>query len=61
MNFCCIERNIVLEINKEILNDIFQDFDENIRIKKTTDRLNLGELQVVDISAKYTLEIQRNI
>ena len=61
MNFCCIERNIVLEISKEILNDIFQDFDENIRIKKTTDRLNFGELQVVDISAKCTLEIQRNI
>ena len=52
-----VKRNIVSEISKELLNDIFAEFDGSSRVKNNTDRfLNLGELQVDDISAKLTNE-----
>ena len=43
--FFAVKRNIVSEVSKEILNDIFAEFDGSSRIKNITDTtLNLGEL-----------------
>ena len=48
------------ESTKELLDDIFAECDRNSLIKNFTDRLNLGEMQVDDISTKSTQKIQRN-
>ena len=53
MEIFAVEWNAVSETNKVLLNDIFTEFDGSSGIKNIiTDRLNLGELQVDDISAK---------
>ena len=52
-----VKRNIFSEINKLFLNYIFIELDGSSQIKNIiTDRLNLGELHVDDISAKITTE-----
>ena len=51
-----VKRNIISEISKELLNYIFAEFDKSSSIKNVTDRLNLDELQVDGISAKFTAE-----
>ena len=48
-----VKWNVVSEISKVLLNDIFTELDESSGIKNIiTDRLNLGELQVDEISGK---------
>ena len=47
-----VKRTTISEISKELLNDIFAKCDRSSPIKNFTDRLNPGELQVGDISAK---------
>ena len=55
--FFAVKRNIVSEISKEILDDIFAEFDGSSVIKNITDTsLNLGELQIDDVSSKFTAE-----
>ena len=52
-----VKRNIFSGISKGLLNNIFAELDESSRIKNIiTDRLDLGELQVDDKSAKVTTE-----
>ena len=51
-----VKRSIISEISKELLNYIFAEFDKSSSIKNVTDRLNLDELQVDGISAKFTAE-----
>ena len=51
-----IKTKIVSDIRKKSLNDIFTEFEGTSRIKNITDKLNLGELQVDDILAKFTAE-----
>ena len=41
---------------KKYWTKIFEEFDGSSRIKNITDKLNLGELQVDHISAKFTVE-----
>lgn len=48
-----LKRRIVSEISQELPNDIFAEFDRNSRIKNITERLNLGELQVDDVTTNY--------
>ena len=48
-----LKRKIVSEISKELPNDIFEKFDGNSQMKNIIDRLNLGELQVDDVSTNY--------
>ena len=49
-----VKTSTILEISKELLNDIFAECDRSSPIKNFTDSLNLGELEVDDISAKCT-------
>ena len=51
-----MQRSTISEISEELLNDILAEFDRSSSIKNITDRLNLGELQVDNISAKFTAE-----
>ena len=51
-----IKRSTISEISKKLLKDIFAECDRSSSIKNFTDRLNLGELQVDGISAKFTAE-----
>ena len=46
----------ISEINKELLNGIFTEFDTSIPTKNIINRLNLGELQIDDISTKFSGE-----
>ena len=48
-----LKRKIASEISKELPNDIFEKFDGNSQMKNIIDRLNLGELQVDDVSTNY--------
>ena len=48
-----LKRRIVSEISQELPNDIFAEFNRNSRIKNITERLNLGELQVDDVTTNY--------
>ena len=48
------KKNIVSEINIEILNDILAEFEGSRRVKNIIGRFNLGELQVDDRSEKFT-------
>ena len=48
-----LKRRIVSEISQELSNDVFAEFDRNSRIKNITERLNLGELQVDDVTTNY--------
>ena len=48
--------NIDSEIRKELLNDVFREFNGISGMKNITDRLNVGELQQDDTSAKFTAE-----
>ena len=48
-----LKRRIVSEISQELPNDIFAEFDRNSRIKNITERLNLGELQVDNVTTNY--------
>ena len=48
-----LKRRIVSEISQELPNDVFAEFDRNSRIKNITERLNLGELQVDDVTTNY--------
>ena len=57
MEIFAIKWNVVSEISKVLLNDIFAELDGSSGIKSIiTDRLNLGGLQVDEISAKITTE-----
>ena len=57
MEIFIVKRNIFSEISKVLLNDIFAEFDRSSPIKNIiTERLNLGESQVDDISAKLAAE-----
>ena len=48
-----VKWNVVSEISKVLLNDIFTELDKSSGIKNIIiDRLNLGEFQVDDISGK---------
>ena len=51
-----VKTSTISEINTELLNDIFTGFDRTSPIKNITDKLNLGEVEVDDISAKFTAE-----
>ena len=49
-----VKRNIVSEISQNLLNHFFAESDESSRIKNiTTDKLNLGKLQVDDTYIRY--------
>ena len=53
MGIFSIKWNVISETSKVLLNDIFAELDGSSGIKDIiTDRLNLGELEVDDISAK---------
>ena len=53
MEIFAVKWNVVSEISKVLMNDIFAELDGSCGIKNIiTDRLNLGELQVDDISGK---------
>ena len=61
MEIFTVKWNVVSEINKVLLNGIFAELDkssaiENIITNSDSDRLNLGGLQVHDISTKITTE-----
>ena len=57
MEIFAIKWNVVSEIGKVLLNDIFAELDGSNGIKNIiTGRLNLGGLQVDDISTKITAE-----
>ena len=57
MEIFAIKWNVVSEIGKVLLNDIFAELDGSSGIKNIiTGRLNLGGLQVDDISTKITAE-----
>ena len=51
-----VKQNVVSEISKVLLNDVIAELDGNNGIKNITERLNLGGLQVDDISANVTAE-----
>ena len=51
-----VNRSPILENIKKLLNDIFAECDRSSPIKKFTDSLNLGDLQVDDILEKFTAE-----
>ena len=49
-----------LETSKDLVNDAFAEFDGSSRMKNSiTDRLNLGELQVDNISANFMAETRK--
>ena len=53
MEIYAVKWNVVLETSRVLLNDIFTKLLWSSGIKNViTDRLNLGELQMADISAK---------
>ena len=55
MEIFAVKWNVVSEISKVLLNDIFAELDGSSGIKNIiTDRVNLGGLQVDDISTKIT-------
>lgn len=54
--FSLCEIFAISEINKELLNGIFTEFDTSIPTKNIINRLNLGELQIDDISTKFSGE-----
>ena len=57
MEILAVRWNVVSEISKLLLNNIVAELDGSGGIKNIiTDRLNLGGLQVDDISAKITAE-----
>ena len=49
-----VKASTISEINTELLNDIFTEFDRSSPIKNITDKLNLVEVEVDNISAKFT-------
>ena len=49
-----VKTSTISEINTELLNDIFTEFDRSSPIKNITDKLNLVEVEVDNISAKFT-------
>ena len=51
-----VKTSTISEINTELLNDIFTEFDRSSPIKNITDKLNLAEVEVDNISAKFTAE-----
>ena len=56
-DFCCkTSESTASEISKKLLNDVFVVCKRSSLMKNFTDRLNLGELQLDDISAKFTSE-----
>ena len=65
MEIFTVKWNVVSEISKVLLNDIFAELDGSSGIKNIiTDRLNLGRLQVDDshiISTKITAESSRKL
>ena len=59
-----VKWNIVSEISKVLLNDIFAELDGSSGIKNIisyTDRLNIGELRVDNISAKITRKTTKKL
>ena len=48
-----VKRKAVSDKSKKSLNYTFAEFDGNSRIKEITDRINLDELEVDDISKNY--------
>ena len=56
-----MKRKIVSEKSKELLNYTFPDIDGNSRIKVITDRLNLDELKVNDISKSYGRKYKKKV
>ena len=56
LEFFAVNRNIVSEISREILNDIFAEFDGSRPIMNVTNKLNLGGLQIDEMSAIFTAE-----
>ena len=62
MKIFAVKWNIISEINKLLLNDIFAELDGSSGIKNIINhRLNLGGLQVDDTSAKITQKVLINI
>ena len=62
MEILAVKWNVVSEISKVLLNIIVAELDGSGGIKNIiTDRLNLGGLQVDDISAKITAESTKNL
>ena len=51
-----VKTSNISEISQKLLNYIFAESYRSSPIKNFTDRLNLGELQVDDMSAKFTAE-----
>ena len=49
-----LKRNALLEISEKLLRYIFAEFDGSSSIDNISYKLNLGELQVDDISAEFT-------
>ena len=56
LEFLAVNRNIISEISREILNDIFAESDGSRPIKNITNRFNLGGLQIDEMSAIFTAE-----
>ena len=56
-----VKRITIPEISKELLKGIFGECDRSSPIKNFPYRLNLDELQIDDISAKFTVENAKNI
>ena len=48
-----LKRNTLSEMSEKLLKDIFVEFDGSSPIDNVSYKLNLGELQVDDISAKF--------
>ena len=66
MAIFAVKWNVVSEISKVLLNDIFAELDgssaiKNIITDSDSDRLNLGGLQVDDISTKITTESTKKL
>ena len=58
LDIFAVKRSTISEISKKLLNDIFAECNRSSPVKNFTDRLNLGELQVDDISAKLILNME---
>ena len=58
LDIFAVKRSTISEISKKLLNDIFAECDRSSPVKNFTDRLNLGELQVDDMSAKLILNME---
>ena len=62
MEIFAVKWNVVSDISKVLLNDIFAELDGSSGIKNIiTGRLNLGGLQVDDISTKITAESTKKL